>query len=116
MRVYTLDSKGRDKNLYRIVKGREKKDQDHDQVKCTKDMDKKVLVEEGCIKKRWQSYFHKLLDKGMDTSIVLEDLEYSERFRVYGYCRSIKVEEVKGFIRRMHRVIAMGPNEILVEF
>ena len=51
-----------------------------------------------------------------DTSIVLGGLEHSERFHDYGYCRCIKVGEVKGSIRRMHRVRATGPDEISLDF
>ncbi|XP_047257655.1 uncharacterized protein LOC124889721 [Capsicum annuum] len=95
-------NKSGDKRLYRLAKVRERRDRYLDQVKCIKDVDDKVLVEEGCIRKRWQAYFHKLLSEGRDTSIVLGDLEYSQRFRCYGYCRRIKVEEVNRAIRTMH--------------
>ena len=44
------------------------------------------------------------------------DLEKSEECRDYGYCRCIKVEEVKGAIRRMRQGRAMGPDEIPVDF
>ena len=43
-------------------------------------------------------------------------MEHSERCRDYGYCRRIKVEEVKGAIRRMRRGRATGPDEIPVDF
>ncbi|XP_047257537.1 uncharacterized protein LOC124889613 [Capsicum annuum] len=47
---------------------------------------------------------------------VLRDLEISEEGRDYSYCRHIKVEEVKGSIRRMRRGRAARPDEISVDF
>nr|XP_009795786.1 PREDICTED: uncharacterized protein LOC104242434 [Nicotiana sylvestris] len=46
---------------------------------------------------------------------MLEELEYSERQRDFGYCRHIRVGEVIRAMRRMSRGRAIGPNEIPVE-
>ncbi|XP_059315751.1 uncharacterized protein LOC132066460 [Lycium ferocissimum] len=115
-RTRELEDKGGDKKLFRLAKVRERKARDLDRVKCVKDEDGKVLVDEALIRRRWQSYFHKLLNEEGDRDIVLGNLEYSERRRDFGYCRSIKVEEVKGVVRRMHRGRATGPDEIPGEF
>lgn len=49
-RLYVeFEDKNRDKNLYRLANAREKRAHDLDQVKCTKDEDDKVLVEETLI-------------------------------------------------------------------
>lgn len=62
-------------------------------------------------------YFHKLLNEDGDKGIVLGDLEHFESQRYFGYCWSIKVEEVK---RATHRRMSMGketvPDEISMEF
>lgn len=89
-----------------------------DKVKCIKDEDVKILVEEVRIRRRWKSYFYKLLNgEGGNCSIVFVDLEYSwERHLDNGYGRHIEVEEVKGDIRRMRRKSATKPNEIHAEF
>lgn len=49
-------------------------------------------------------YFHKLLDKEKDFSIVLGELEQSNKICDFGCCRDIQVEEVKGSICILLRV------------
>ncbi|KAG5629186.1 hypothetical protein H5410_000903 [Solanum commersonii] len=85
-----LGDKGIYKKLYRLAKARDKKARDQDEVKCIKD-------EEG--KRHCVGY-----------------LEYNERHRDFGYCRWIRVEEVKSVISKMSRGRATGPDETPEEF
>ncbi|XP_070008391.1 uncharacterized protein [Nicotiana sylvestris] len=66
-----LGGKGGDKKLFRLAKATEKKARGLDQVRCIKDEDVRVLMEDAQIRQRWQSYFHNLLNEEGDGNIVL---------------------------------------------
>nr|XP_009771685.1 PREDICTED: uncharacterized protein LOC104222193 [Nicotiana sylvestris] len=76
----------------------------------------RVLVDEGLIRRRWQTYFLSLLNEEGDMSIVLGDLELFESRCDFGYCRRIRVDEVEWAMRKMSRGKETGPEEIPVEF
>lgn len=48
---------------------------DLDQVKCMKDEERKILVQDKDMKDKWKNYFHKLFNEG--NKILPEDENYS---------------------------------------
>lgn len=72
-----LLANGWDKKLYGLVKARKRRSWDLDQVKCIKDEEDKVLVEDAHNRQKWQAYFHKLLNEEVDMNIMLGDSDRS---------------------------------------
>ena len=58
-------------NKYTGLLGEEKGKQE---IQIIKDEERKVLVANGNIKKRWKSYFHKPFNEKQATSIDMKDL------------------------------------------
>jgi len=71
--------------LYRLTKARERKARDLDQVKCIKDEEGNVLVEETSIKQRWQTYVHKLLIKKGTETLCWVNWRTLKDFRTLGH-------------------------------
>nr|XP_009767134.1 PREDICTED: uncharacterized protein LOC104218356 [Nicotiana sylvestris] len=106
----------RGKKRNRLANVRERKARDLDQVKCIKDEDSKVLMDEAHIRRKWKTYFHKLLNKESNISIVLGKLEHSESRRDFRYCRRIKAKEEEEATRKMSRGRSTVPDKIPIEF
>ncbi|KAK4368040.1 hypothetical protein RND71_011832 [Anisodus tanguticus] len=81
--MWNWRKKGVDKKLYRLAKARGRKARDFDHVRCIKDEDGKVLVEDAHIRRRYMDF---------------------------GYCENIKVEEVQGAVHGMRRGRAIGSD------
>jgi hypothetical protein len=66
-----LGTKEGEKNIYRMVKSRERK---IIQVKCIKDETERLLTKNEDIKNRWQEYFDKLFNEDSRSSSIELDI------------------------------------------
>ncbi|XP_070011569.1 uncharacterized protein [Nicotiana sylvestris] len=67
------------------------------------------------IMRRWQTYFHKIINEEGDQDIVLGELRNANNPHELSYCRDIEVDEVMEAMHKMRRGRATGPEEIPVE-
>jgi len=69
-----LGTKEGEKDIYKMVKSRERRIRDIIKVKCVKDETERLLVKDNEIKNRWREYFNKLFNEdGGSSSIELDD-------------------------------------------
>ena len=90
-----LDTKDGERDIYKLAKARERKIRNLNQVKCIKDENQNVLVNEGAVKERWKEYFAKLFNDGGDTSVRLGHLSNSEENVSYTFYRHISSKEIR---------------------
>ena len=67
--IKRLNSKGGENEIFKLAKARERQTRDLSSVRCIKDEDGRVLVEDAKVQERWQGYFCKLFNR--------EDLDVS---------------------------------------
>jgi hypothetical protein len=108
-----LGTKEGDKDIYRMVKSRERKMRGIIHVKCIKDAIERLLTKDENIENRWQEYFNKLFNKDSGSSSIELDISSDDLSRQFVH--RIQESEVKDALKRMKRGKAMGPDEIPIE-
>ena len=88
-----MDTKEFEKDIYRIARIRERKSRDLCTVRCVKDENQKILVQDEEIKERWSEYFDRLFN-GNSTQ-DLGDLIIQCQDMNRNYMRRISKAEVK---------------------
>jgi hypothetical protein len=108
-----LGTKEGEKDIYRMVKSRERKMRDIIQVKCIKDETERLLTKYEDIKNRWRKYFDKLFNEDSGSSSIELDITSDDLNRQF--VRRIQESEVKDALKRMKGGKAMGPDEIPIK-
>ncbi|XP_070019776.1 uncharacterized protein [Nicotiana sylvestris] len=106
-----MENNGWEKKLFRLAKVRERTNRDLDQVRCIKYDDDKVLMGDDRIKRKWQTYFHILLNEEGDRDIVLGELRNADSPHELSYCRDIEVDEVMEAMRKTRRGKLLGQTK-----
>ena len=84
-------------------------------MKCIKDEEGKVLVQERDIKDKWKKYVHNLFNEGYEILPDSNRLDIREEDRNYNYYRQIQEHEVREALKSMSTGKAVGPNNISIE-
>jgi len=67
-----LETREGEKDVFKLARIWEKKTRDLGNIRCIRDEDSKVLVEESKIRGRWRSYFYELFNGKREYSTQLE--------------------------------------------
>ncbi|KAL6580722.1 hypothetical protein OROMI_006645 [Orobanche minor] len=108
-----LDTKEGEKDIYKLARMRERKTRDIGKVKCVKDTDQKVLVQDKEIKERWRSYFDTLFNGHQEQDIGNLNIPSSMVNREFK--RRIQKGEVTMALKKMGSKKAEGPDGIPIE-
>jgi hypothetical protein len=108
-----LGTKEEEKNIYRMVKSRERNMRDIIQIKCIKDATGPLLTKDEDIKNRWREYFDKLFNEDSGSSSIELDISSDDLNRQF--VRMIQESEVKDALKRMKGGKTMSPDEIPIE-
>jgi len=65
---HRLNAKGGENDVFKLVRARERRSRDLSGIRCIKDEEGRVLVEDAKVQERWQGYFCKLFN-GKDLGI-----------------------------------------------
>ncbi|KAL6558464.1 hypothetical protein OROMI_018814 [Orobanche minor] len=102
-----LDTKEGEKDIYKLARMREKKTRDIGKVKCVKDTDQRVLVQDKEIKERWRSYFDTLFNGHQEQDIG--NLSIPSNMINREFKRRIQKGEVTMALKKMGSKKAEGP-------
>ena len=110
-----LNAIGGENEVFKLARATERLTRDLSSVRCIKDENGRVLVEDTKVKKRWQGYFCKLFN-----GEVLDVLQHNghlvrEEQQNYRPGRPITRDEVMETLRKMKSGKAVGPDSIPVE-
>ena len=98
------------KELYRLVRQRNRAGKDVQHVRVIKDKNGNVMVNSEAVLKRWKEYFEKLMNEENNRDPRTEEAKV-----VNEEVNCVSREEVKNALRRMKKDKAVGPDGLPVE-
>ncbi|KAK3507199.1 hypothetical protein QTP70_010213 [Hemibagrus guttatus] len=109
--LYTrLDTREGQKDLYRLIRQRDRDGKDVQQVRVIKDRDGRVLTSEESVQRRWKEYFEELMNEENKRGKRVEGVNSVEQ-----KVDKIRKDEVRKALKRMKSGKAVGPDDIPVE-
>ena len=105
-----METKKREKELYRLDRQRDRAGNDVLHVRVIKDENGYVMVNSEAVLKRWKEYFKKLINEENNREPRTEEAEV-----ISEEVNCVSREEVKSALRRMKKGKAVGPDEVSVE-
>jgi len=98
---HRLNAKGGENEVFKLARARERRSRDLSGVRCIKDENGRVLVEDAKVQERWQGHFCKPFNgEDLDVSRHTEHLAQEEQ-QHYRLSRLITREEIKKALRKM---------------
>ena len=104
-----LGTKEGEKEIYKLAKNRDRLTRDMGPVKCIKDINQNILINDKEILDRWEEYFQGLLNEEYPKKYV-ENIEQN-----IGMVHPIIEKEVDILIRKMEKNKAVDPDKIPIE-
>ena len=104
-----LNTKGGEKDIYRIASERDRKTKDTGKVFTVKDENGNILKDSKEIKKRWKMYFDELYNEE-NPGVETEEVD-----PVLGPVEEVTAAEVKQAMKKMKNNKACGPDMVPVE-
>jgi len=90
-----LENKEGEKEVFKLVRDRERRTRDLRVVRCIKDENNKALSKDAEIKERWKMYFSKILNNEMMEDFRSRKRQSSERDLYHQLCEPISKERLK---------------------
>ena len=110
-----LETKKGEKDAFKLSTVRERRTKDLGNVRCIKDEDGKVLLEEAVIKERWHTYFYKLFNGEMIENPQRRGKKVSLKAHNYRFCNPISVGEIGEALRKITNRRVVSLDQISIE-
>jgi len=112
---HRLETKEGEKEIFKLVRARDRRTRDLGVVRCIKEENGMVLSEDAEIKERWRMYFSKLFNREVMEDSRSRVRECNERRLDPRVCGHITKGEIKEALQNITNGKAKDPDQILME-